>query len=52
VTEVAMSAASMVLATLQQNLSGIYVRAAVPNVAANALPPQRPRAGIRPALVG
>ena len=28
---VAQTAASLVLATLQQNLSGIYVRAAVPN---------------------
>ncbi len=27
---------SLVLATLQQNLSGLYVRSAVPNVAANS----------------
>jgi hypothetical protein len=32
VTGVALSAASLVLATLQQNLSGVYVRSAVPNV--------------------
>ena len=31
VTGVALSSASLVLATLQQNLSGVYVRAAVPN---------------------
>jgi hypothetical protein len=29
---VALGSASLVLATLQQNLSGVYVRAAVPNV--------------------
>ena len=28
----ALTSASLVLATLQQNLSGVYVRAAVPNV--------------------
>jgi len=32
VTGVALGAASLVLATLQQNLSGVYVRSAVPNV--------------------
>jgi hypothetical protein len=33
VTGVALTTASLVLATLQQNLSGVYVRSAVPNVA-------------------
>jgi hypothetical protein len=32
-TAVALTSASLVLATLQQNLSGVYVRAAVPNIA-------------------
>jgi hypothetical protein len=32
VTGVALTTASLVLATVQQNLSGVYVRAAVPNV--------------------
>jgi hypothetical protein len=31
-----LTAASLVLATVQQNLSGVYVRAAVPNVAGNS----------------
>jgi len=36
VTGVALSAASLVLATVQQNLSGVYVRCAVPNVAGSS----------------
>jgi hypothetical protein len=36
VTGVALTAASLVLATLQQNLSGVYVRSAVPNVAGSS----------------
>ena len=35
-TGVALTAASLVLATLQQNLSGVYVRSAVPNLAASS----------------
>ncbi len=35
-TGVALSAASLVLATLQQDRSGVYVRSAVPNVAASS----------------
>ena len=35
-TGVALTAASLVLATLQQNLSGVYVRSGVPNVAGNS----------------
>ena len=33
---VALTAASLVLATVQQNLSGLYVRAAVPNITASS----------------
>ena len=36
VTGVALTAASLVLATSQQNLSGVYVRCAVPNVAGSS----------------
>jgi hypothetical protein len=36
VTGVALSAASLVLATVQQNLSGVYVRGAVPNTAGSS----------------
>ena len=32
----ALATASLVLATVQQNLSGVYVRAAVPNIAAGS----------------
>jgi hypothetical protein len=35
-TGVALTSASLVLATLQQNLSGVYVRAAVPNTAGSS----------------
>jgi hypothetical protein len=35
-TGVTLTAASLVLATMQQNLTGIYVRAAVPNTAAGS----------------
>jgi hypothetical protein len=35
-TGVALAAASLVLATLQQNLAGVYVRAAVPNAGASS----------------
>jgi len=35
-TGVALTAASLVLATVQQNLSGLYVRAAVPNITASS----------------
>jgi hypothetical protein len=33
---VALTSASWILATVQQNLSGIYVRAAVPNITASS----------------
>jgi hypothetical protein len=36
VTGVALTAASLVLATLQQNLSGVYVRSAVPDIPASS----------------
>ena len=36
VTGVALTAASLVLATVQQNLSGLYVCAAVPNITASS----------------
>ena len=35
-TGIFLTAASLVLATVQQNLSGVYVRAAVPNVAGDS----------------
>jgi hypothetical protein len=35
-TGVALTAESLVLATLQQDKSGIYVRSAVPNIAASS----------------
>ena len=37
VTGVALTAASLVLATVQQNLPGVYVRAAVPNVTGSSV---------------
>lgn len=36
VTGVALTSASLVLATLQQNLAGVYVRSAVPNTAGSS----------------
>jgi hypothetical protein len=52
VTGVALTAASLVLAVVQQNLSGVYVRAAVPNVTGSSFTVYLSKAPTASAKVG